>query len=315
MQASSIAIIDAGVIPCIRIMARIIVLHMSAQFMHDGAQSIICVEHTVQACSHAAHASMHACAAAIIADMSVDMPSIDIMSADMASIIMASISHLFRVTADVESPSPSRRPACRHGRPRAAVATGADRLVSVMSHRIHNSPRTPFAAALAVLLGLALALVATPASAHDELIGSTPAADAQIDALPAELQLTFSGVLMDEPGATQLVVTDAAGTALAAGDPVLDGTRLTQPLAGSASGTVTVLWRVVSSDGHPVSGEFSFTVGDGSVAPTGTQTPLPGPPMEAVDMTWIWWVLGAVVVAGGILLVILLTRKRPSRED
>jgi len=243
------------------------------------------------------------------------MPSIDIMSADMASIIMASISHLFRVTADVESPSPSRRPACRHGMPRGAVATGADRLVSVMSHRIHNSPRTPFAAALAVLLGLALALVATPASAHDELIGSTPAADAQIDALPAELQLTFSGVLMDEPGATQVVVTDAAGTALAAGDPVLDGTRLTQPLAGSASGTVTVLWRVVSSDGHPVSGELSFTVGDGSVAPTGTQTPLPGPPMEAVDMTWIWWVLGAVVVAGGILLVILLTRKRPSRED
>ena len=106
-----------------------------------------------------------------------------------------------------------------------------------------------------------------------------------------------------------------AATALAAGDPVLDGTRLTQPLAGSASGTVTVLWRVVSSDGHPVSGELSFTVGDGSVAPNGTQTPLPGPPMEAIDMTWIWWVLGAVVVAGGILLVILLTRKRPSRED
>ena len=41
MQASSIAIIDAGVMPGIRSMARIMVLHMSAQFMHDGAQSII----------------------------------------------------------------------------------------------------------------------------------------------------------------------------------------------------------------------------------------------------------------------------------
>lgn len=41
MQASSIAIMDAGVMPCMRIIARIIVLHMSAQFMHDGAQSII----------------------------------------------------------------------------------------------------------------------------------------------------------------------------------------------------------------------------------------------------------------------------------
>jgi hypothetical protein len=99
MQASSIAIIDAGVMPCIRIMARIIVLHMSAQFMHDGAQSIICpsiicTAHTVHACSHAAHASMQACAAFIMAVMSIsDMPSIDIMSFDMASIIMASIPH------------------------------------------------------------------------------------------------------------------------------------------------------------------------------------------------------------------------------
>lgn len=185
-----------------------------------------------------------------------------------------------------------------------------------MSHRIHT-PR-PFSAAtalLALIVGFALTLVASPAFAHDELIGSSPAAGSEVDALPAEITLTFSGVLIDGAGTTQIVVTDAAGTALAAGDPVLDGTRLTQPLAGSASGTVTVLWRVVSSDGHPVSGELSFTVGDGSVAPTGTQTPLPGPPMEAVDMTWIWWVLGAVVVGGGILLVILLTRKRPSRED
>ncbi len=87
MQASSIAIMDAGVMPCMRIIERIIVLHMSAQFMHDGAQSIICVEHTVQACSQAAHASIHAC----ITDMSMSaMPSIDIMSFDIAPIIIAS---------------------------------------------------------------------------------------------------------------------------------------------------------------------------------------------------------------------------------
>jgi len=79
-----------------RIIARIIVLHMSAQFMHAGAQSIICpsiiwTEHTVHACSHAAHASMHVC----IMAMSISgMPSIDIMSAVMASLIMASIPHL-----------------------------------------------------------------------------------------------------------------------------------------------------------------------------------------------------------------------------
>ena len=91
MHASSMAIIDAGVMPCMRMSDRIIVLHMSAQFMHAGAHDIICVEHTVHACSQAEQASIHAC----ITDMSIaSMPGIDIMSFDMASIIMESISHL-----------------------------------------------------------------------------------------------------------------------------------------------------------------------------------------------------------------------------
>ncbi|GAA1948926.1 hypothetical protein GCM10009776_08730 [Microbacterium deminutum] len=92
MHASSIAIMDAWVVPCIRIMVRIIVLHISAQFMHAGAQSIICVEHTVHACSQAEQASIQAC----ITDMSIEsIPGIDIMSFDMASIIMESISRSF----------------------------------------------------------------------------------------------------------------------------------------------------------------------------------------------------------------------------
>lgn len=89
MQASSIAIIEAESIPCIRIIARIMVLHISAPFMQAGAQSIICVEHTVQACSQAAQASMHACMTAMSI---ISIPGI-IMSFDMAPIIIESISH------------------------------------------------------------------------------------------------------------------------------------------------------------------------------------------------------------------------------
>ncbi|WP_243842135.1 hypothetical protein [Microbacterium hydrocarbonoxydans] len=84
---------DAGVMPCIRIIERIIVLHMSAQFMQAGEQSIICVEQTTQACSQAEHASMHAC----MTDMSIiAMSGIDIMFFDMAPIIIESIAHRFR---------------------------------------------------------------------------------------------------------------------------------------------------------------------------------------------------------------------------
>ncbi|GAB3595652.1 hypothetical protein GCM10027408_02210 [Microbacterium tumbae] len=96
MQASSIDIITAGVMPCMRIIERIIVLHMSAQFMHAGAQSISCIEQTVQACSQAEHASMQACMTA----MSImSMPGIDIMSDGTASIIIESISYLARLAA------------------------------------------------------------------------------------------------------------------------------------------------------------------------------------------------------------------------
>ncbi|MFK4835062.1 hypothetical protein ACI3KY_04965 [Microbacterium sp. ZW T2_14] len=84
---------------------RIIVLHMSAQFMHAGAHDIICVEHTVHACSQAEQASIQAC----ITDMSmVSMPGIDIMSFDMASIIMESIAAI--LPSPVSGQIPRLRP-------------------------------------------------------------------------------------------------------------------------------------------------------------------------------------------------------------
>ncbi len=190
-----------------------------------------------------------------------------------------------------------------------------------MSSGIH-SLRRPLALALAVLAGLALALVAAPAYAHDELIGSDPAVGAHVDTLPTQIAMTFSGVLLDEPGATVVEVTDAAGDDLTASDPVLDGTRLTQELSGEASGVVTVTYRVVSSDGHPVSDRFTFTVGDGSAvdptpaSPVATATALPGAPMATTDLTWIWVVLAVVVTGlGGALVAVLVARARRARED
>lgn len=93
-QASSIEIMAAGVMPDIRIIARIIVWHMSAQFMQADAHDISCVEHTVQACSQAEQASMHACIAFVIAGSMASIPGIDIMSCDIMSVIIASIAFL-----------------------------------------------------------------------------------------------------------------------------------------------------------------------------------------------------------------------------
>ncbi|WEK14128.1 MAG: copper resistance protein CopC [Candidatus Microbacterium phytovorans] len=165
------------------------------------------------------------------------------------------------------------------------------------------------------LAALLLVGVAAPASAHDELVGSDPVADAVVETLPDALTLTFSGVLLAGDGATEVVVTDASGTDLTAGEPVLDGVRVSQPLSGDASGTVEVAWRVVSSDGHPISGEFAFSVGAPS-SPGDGETPAPPSPSEGAGdgLLPVWIGIGVIAVAGAVV-AFAVTRRRPSRED
>lgn len=186
------------------------------------------------------------------------------------------------------------------------------------------------AAALLVAFGIVLT-AASPAQAHDELLGSDPAADSSLDALPAQLTLTFSAEIADDDGASVVEVTDATGASLADGAPTVQDNVLTQPLTGEASGAVTVLWKVVSSDGHPISGEFSFTVAGaptptatGTPAPTETATPTqtsePSPTPTAVSpedagssFGGAWpWIIGGILVAavGGAVAYLLVSRAR-----
>jgi copper resistance protein C len=206
-----------------------------------------------------------------------------------------------------------------------------------------QTPRRPVgrafaAAAAALLLTLGGLVTAAPASAHDELISSDPAADAELDALPDEFTLTFSGELATDPGATALQVTDSAGVSLADGDPVVEGTIVTQGLTGAASGAITVLWKVVSSDGHPISGELDFTVAapptptptpTETATPTATPTesptaaPTPTPtetPVPASDSTFsdVWpWLLGLLLLVGvgGAVIYLLASRSRRLRDE
>ena len=192
-------------------------------------------------------------------------------------------------------------------------------------------------AAVAVAL-FAVLLPAAPAAAHDQLVGSDPAADAVLTELPAEITLTYSAELLGDAGSNIVEVTDAAGTALNDGTAVVDGVTVSQALTGAASGPVTVLWRVVSSDGHPISGEFVFTVEGASTAePTSepaepsasatpeptmttttvpeseTETPAPAPDSSASDSSPVPWIVGAVVLLVVIGAVVYLLVIRPRR--
>lgn len=204
-----------------------------------------------------------------------------------------------------------------------------------MSHGIHTAlPARVLALAAALLVAFALLLVpASPAHAHDELIGSDPSADSTVEGVPAQLTLTFSGAIATDAGASEVAVTDAEGTSLIDGDPTAQDNVLTQPLTGEASGEITVLWKVVSSDGHPISDQFTFTVtpapaptptDTGSPTPTATETSEPtqqptATPSATVpadsDTTgsdvWPWVLIGIVVIAlGGGIGYLLVSRAR-----
>lgn len=194
--------------------------------------------------------------------------------------------------------------------------------------------RSLSAALAATLLAVGGLALASPASAHDELVSTDPAADSTVDILPAHLTLTFSEAIDPTEGATEMLVTDAAGTTLAAGAPTVEDNVLTQPLEGAASGLVTVLWKVVSSDGHPTSGEFTFTVTPAATPtpePTESATPTPTPSPEetstpsptavpdededASSDAWPWIIGGLIVAAiGGAVVYLLVSRARQQRE-
>jgi methionine-rich copper-binding protein CopC len=137
----------------------------------------------------------------------------------------------------------------------------------------------PRRALMAALVSLAAALTAaTPSAAdvvalpaHAQLVSTDPA-DGDTRDTVAEVTLTFS----EEVNAkfVQVQVDGPSGDE-ADGAPATDGPVVTQALVPDLpSGEHTVVYRVVSVDGHPVSGTFSFTTTDGpSESPSPTTSP------------------------------------------
>lgn len=138
---------------------------------------------------------------------------------------------------------------------------------------------------VAGLAGAVVAMLATaaPASAHDTLISSDPAADQRLAEAPSAVTLTFSADVLDMGAA--VVVSDGRGTDWVSAAPAVDGPTVTAVLdPGMPEAGYEIRWRVVSSDGHPITGLVPFTVGDGTPVngeadsgPGGT-TPSPAAP-------------------------------------
>ena len=106
-------------------------------------------------------------------------------------------------------------------------------------------------------------------SAHSKLASSTPADGSKLAAAPSEVVLTFNDELESE--GLKLSVTDANGAVVDTGDGRVDLADLERKTmrvslkSGLGTGSYTVRWSVVGSDGHEVTGSIGFAVGDAAV--------------------------------------------------
>lgn len=127
----------------------------------------------------------------------------------------------------------------------------------------------------ALFVAAAVLFAAAPASAHDAAESSSPTQGATVATPPEKVSITFN----KDPLAlgSQIQVKDAAGNNWAEGAvEIVDNVASQKLRAGAPSGEFTVVWRVVSSDSHPIEGTFTFTATAGAAGSTAGQIPTAG---------------------------------------
>ncbi|MDD7834676.1 MULTISPECIES: copper resistance CopC family protein [Paenarthrobacter] len=197
----------------------------------------------------------------------------------------------------------------------------------------------PLLAAVVAAFAFASALLfsAAPASAHDVAESTAPANGATVAEVPASVSITFN----NRPLAIGSGVTVTAGGENWADGPVeiIDSQAVQKLRPGAPAGEYTVVWRVVSSDSHPIEGTFKFTATAGSTtaasgtaaaSPSGSATsatvpsvgsapPGTGSSAPAADASqpfpWSIVVIAAVAVALVIFLAVTARRKLAASDD
>ena len=153
----------------------------------------------------------------------------------------------------------------------------------------------------AVLAGLvSVALLASPASAHATLLSTDPADGAVLDDAPAEVGLTFDEPVEVRSGAVRLL--DATGVEVSAQARSVDTRVVLAVPQGVADGTYILTWRVISTDGHPVAGGFSFSIGAPSAGVIAVPVVEPATGLRLLRQTLEGFAYLGLLIAGGVIV-------------
>jgi hypothetical protein len=133
---------------------------------------------------------------------------------------------------------------------------------------------------ITVVLAGSVALGLAPAGAHSQLLSTSPADGAVLIEPPSSVVLTFNEGLI--PDVDSISINDAMGNVVASRSVEPVGATLSVPWPdGLPAGAYQVAYRVVSGDGHPVTGAITFTITGSGVSAQGVASP-PGSSAEPV---------------------------------
>ncbi len=175
-------------------------------------------------------------------------------------------------------------------------------------------------------------LPAMSASAHNTVVGTTPAKGATVTEQPGIVSLTTNDALLDFGENTVLQVVGPDGRHYETACATVEDATAEVPAELGPAGAYTVVWQVVSTDGHPISGEFGFDwqpsageamgagsdsaacgAGSGASAPTASGAPSTGESSQpgtvpVGDVLWIGG--GALALVAAALVTWLAVRRR-----
>ena len=112
-----------------------------------------------------------------------------------------------------------------------------------------------------LVIGFITLLSMPSSSAHVEIVSSFPEKFANVNPIPTQVWIEFSGQLqtLDGEAVNSLEVIDSTGIAVNFDDPIIEGAKIMTKISGqSAPGAFTVKYRVVGDDGHVIEGDYTF---------------------------------------------------------